>query len=187
MNDVPSILTDTRAKMAKAVEHLESEYSRIRTGRASTSLVKDIKANYYGSPTPLQQMANIAVQDARTIAIRPWDASALKDIEKAILASDLGITPTNDGKVIRLTVPPLTGERRQKLVAEIRDMAEQARVSIRNIRRDSNKFIDKLEKKSDITEDDQKKAKDDVQELTDYFEKKVNEIQEEKKEEVMEV
>ena len=187
MNDVPSILSDTRAKMAKAVEHLESEYSKIRTGRASTSLVKDMRVSYYGSPTPLQQMANIAVQDARTIAIRPWDASVLKDIEKAILASDLGITPTNDGKVIRLSVPPLTGERRQKLVAEIRDMAEQARVSIRNIRRDGNKLVDDLEKKSEITEDEQKKAKDDVQELTNKFEDKVNEVQEQKKEEVMEV
>ncbi len=187
MDDVRSVLEDAKKRMKKAVEVLESEYNHVRTGRANASLVSGLKVNYYGAPTPLSQMANIAVTDARTIAIRPWDPTAIKDIEKAILASDLGITPSNDGKVIRLTVPPLTGERRKALANQVNEMAEKARVSIRNIRREAIKKCEELKKNSVITEDDLERAKKDIQELTSDHEKMVNEVLEKKRKEIMEV
>ena len=187
MENIPSILKDTEEKMKRTVEHLEIEFSKVRTGRANVSLVSGIKVNYYGAMTPLEQMGNVAVSDARTIAIRPWDATAIKEIEKALMSSSLGINPNNDGKVIRLVVPPLTGERRKVLVNQIKDMAEKAKIAIRNIRREAIKVAEDLKKKSIITEDDLSKGKKQIQDLTNKYEKNVTASQDLKKEEVMEV
>ena len=170
------ILLLTEEKMEAGVEHLLKGFRTIRTGRASAGLVDHIKVDYYGTPTDLRQLASISVQEATTIVIKPFDASCIKDVERTIQASDLGITPMSDGKVIRLTVPPLSIERRNKLATQVKKMGEAAKVTVRNARRDANKELDKLQKASEITEDDCKKAKDDVQKLTNGTEKKINEI-----------
>ena len=187
MNDLAEIMDLSESRMSKTVTVLESDYARVRTGRANASLLTSLKVAYYGSPTPISQMANIAVTDARTIAIRPWDPSAIKDIEKAILGSDLGITPNNDGKIIRIVVPPLTGERRKVLGNQIKDMAEKAKISIRNIRREAIKAAEDLKKNSIITEDELDKAKKRIQDITNKYEKNVTETQESKRDEIMEV
>ena len=163
MSDPQTVLRDAEERMEKAVEVLSSEFSKIRTGRASVALLSGIRVSYYGNPTPLQQVANVAVTDARTICIRPWDASIIRDLEKAILASELGINPSNDGKMIRLVIPPLTGEKRKVLVTQIKDMAEKAKVSVRNIRRDAIKGLEEIKKGGAITEDALEKLKKDVQ------------------------
>jgi ribosome recycling factor len=187
MNDAQSVIKDSESKMDKTVEHLAVEFSKIRTGRANVSLVSGIRVTYYGNPTPLTQLANVALADARTIAIRPWEASVIKDIERAILSSDLGINPNNDGKMIRLVIPPLSGERRKILVNQIKDMSEKAKVAVRNIRRDTLKALDDLKKNSLVTEDALEKFKKDVQDLTNRFEKKIGEVQAAKTDEIMEV
>ncbi|GAB4150485.1 MAG: ribosome recycling factor [Planctomycetota bacterium] len=187
MNDAQSVISDSEGKMDKTVEHLSSEFSKIRTGRANVSLVSGIRVTYYGNPTPLTQLANVALADARTIVIRPWDTSVIKDIERAILASDLGINPNNDGKMIRLVVPPLSGERRKALVAQIKDMSEKAKVAVRNIRRDTIKALEDLKKNGLVTEDALDKLKKDVQDLTARYEKKIGDVQSSKTEEIMEV
>ena len=139
------------------------------TGRASTALVDGIKADYYGTPTPISQMASVAVPDSRTLTIQPWDKGGIAAVEKAILKSDLGLTPVNDGKIIRIVIPPLTEERRKDLVKVARKYSEEAKVAVRNVRRDANDGLKKLEKDKEITEDELKKAVDDVQKLTDKF------------------
>ena len=170
------ILFLAEEKMQGSTEHLLKEFRTIRTGRASAGLVDSIKVEYYGTPTDLRQLASISIQEATTIVIKPFDASCIKDIERTIQASDLGITPMSDGKVIRLTVPPLSIERRNKLVTQVKKLGEAAKVAVRNARRDANKELDKIQKASEITEDDAKKGKDDVQKLTNDTEKKINEI-----------
>ena len=170
---IDEILLETEEKMETAVDYLRKEFRGIRTGRASTGLVEHVKVDYYGSPTDLRQLATISTPDATMIVIKPFDPSSLKDIEKAIYTSGIGITPMTDGKLIRLTVPPLSTERRNQIAGQLKKMAEAARVTVRNARRDGNKEIDRQEKAGEMTEDDARKAKDQVQKLTGDYEKKV--------------
>ena len=167
--DIDTLLLDTEDRMEKALVALEREFAKLRTGRASTALVDGIKADYYGTPTPISQMASVAVPDSRTLTIQPWDKGGIGVVEKAILKSDLGLTPVNDGKIIRISIPPLTEERRKDLVKVARKYGEEAKVAVRNVRRDANDTLKKLEKDKSITEDEQKKAEADVQKLTDKF------------------
>jgi len=181
------IALDAEMKMEKAVEFLRSEYRTVRTGRASTALVENVKVDYYGSPTPLKQLANLSTPEANLIIIKPFDVGSIKDIEKAIMASSVGITPQNDGRIIRLTVPALSGERRQQLAMQVKQMAELARVTLRNIRRDANKAFDQAEKAKDLTEDDRDEGKKEMDELTKKFVKKIDDILKAKDQEIMEV
>ena len=181
------ILMDVEEKMEAAVHYLHNEFRGIRTGRASAGLVDHIKVEYYGSPTDLRQLAAIATPEATLIVIKPFDPSCLKDIEKAIYASDLGITPSVDGKVIRLGVPPLSGERRTQIVSQLKKMGEACRVTIRNARRDGNKEADRLQKASELTEDQAKKGKDAIQKLTSDYENKVSGALDAKTKEIEEI
>jgi ribosome recycling factor len=183
---IEETILETEEKMESAVDYLRGEMRGIRTGRASAGLVEYIKIDYYGTPTELRQLASISTPEANLIIIKPFDPGSLKDVEKAIQTSELGVTPSNDGKVIRLTIPPLSGERREQLVTQVRKMAEATRVAIRNARRDGNKDVDKLEKASEITEDDARDAKEQIQELTNTYEKKVSEIIDAKSQEIQE-
>ena len=180
------ILLDVEEKMEHGLEYLRTEYRGIRTGRASVGLVDHIKVDYYGSPTDLRQLATVSTPEASMIIIKPFDPGSLKEIERAIQTSDLGITPSTDGKVIRLTVPPLSGERRDQLIGQVKKMAEAARITIRNARRDGNKETDKQQKASELTEDEAKKGKDDIQKLTDRFEKTITELLDAKTKEIQE-
>ena len=184
---VDDVLLDAEERMEKAVEVLHDELRTIRTGRASTGLVENLKVDYYGAPTPLKSLANIATPQATLITIRPFDPNSLKDIEKAILASDIGITPSSDGKIIRLAVPPLSEERRKQLVQQTKHLAEETKVALRNVRRDGIKDLEAQEKGGEITEDDLHRAKDDVQELIHQYETKVDDLIAKKTEELMEV
>ena len=172
-------------KMNKSVAALEKEYGSIRAGRANPAILDRVTVDYYGTPTPIIQMAAVSVPEARMLQIQPWDASTLKDIEKAILASDIGITPANDGKIIRISFPPLTEERRKDLGKEISKMAEDSKVAIRSIRRDVNDKLKVMKKNSEITEDDVKKGEADIQKLTDKFVKKIDEVADAKEKEIM--
>lgn len=184
---IDDVLLDAEERMEKAVQVFGDGLRVIRTGTASSGLVEGIKVDYYGSPTALRQIAQIAIPDPQLIVVKPFDPSSLGDIEKAIQTSDIGIHPQSDGKVIRLTVPGLSQERREQLVARVRQMAEEARVAVRNIRRDANRHLDKEQKDSAISEDECRRAKDDVQELTDQYEQQVNELLEKKSRDLMEV
>jgi len=184
---IDDVLLDAEERMEKAVQVFSDGLRVIRTGTASSGLVEGIKVDYYGSPTALRQIAQIAIPDPQLIVIKPFDPSGLGDIEKAIQTSDIGIHPQSDGKVIRLTVPGLSQERREQLVARVRQMAEEARVAVRNIRRDANRHLDKEQKDSAISEDDCRRAKDDVQELTGQYEQQVNDLLEKKSRDLMEV
>ncbi|HOV16497.1 MAG TPA: ribosome recycling factor [Candidatus Cloacimonadota bacterium] len=174
-------------KMQKALDSLLHQFSKIRTGRASVSILDDVKINYYGSPTPVKQLCNISIPEARLIVIQPWDKTTLADIEKAILAANLGITPENDGNVIRLPFPPLTEDKRKEIVKNLKKMAEDARVAIRNIRRDINEEVKKNKKDSEISEDDEKKFLKEIQDITDDWIKKVDEAEKVKEKEIMEI
>ena len=174
-------------KMKKSVEAVERDFGAVRAGRANASVLNRIQGDYYGTPTPIQQIAAVASPDPRTLLITPWDASALKGIEKAIQESDLGINPQNDGKSIRLAFPQLTEERRKELVKQIRKYAENGKVAIRNIRRDAMESFKKKEKASEITEDDLKQAEKDLQKLTDDSSKKIDELLARKEKELMEI
>ncbi|HJA76658.1 MAG TPA: ribosome recycling factor [Candidatus Desulfovibrio gallistercoris] len=185
--DIETILLDAEDRMEKAMSALEREFAKLRTGRASTSLVDGIKADYYGTPTPISQMASVAVPDSRTITIQPWDKGGIAVVEKAILKSDLGLTPVNDGKIIRISIPPLTEERRKELVKVSRKYGEEAKVAVRNVRRDANDSLKKLEKDKTITEDEQKKAEADVQKLTDKFVGEVDKKCAAKEKEIMDI
>jgi ribosome recycling factor len=180
------ILLDAEERMEKAANVFRDELRGLRTGRATPALVDSIRVEYYGSPTPLKQLAQISTPDPQQIVIRPFDANCLKDVEKAIRSSDLGMSPSNDGKLIRLSVPPMSGEQRQKMVAHIKKKAEEAKVACRNIRRDANKALEGLEKGGDLTEDDLDKAKEDVQTLLKTYEDKVGEMADKKAKEVLE-
>lgn len=184
--DSDEILLTAEESMEKSVEHFHHQLVGIRTGRAAPGLVESIRVDYYGSSTPLKQLANISAPEAQLIVIRPFDASVMKEIEKAIQASDLGLNPNNDGKVIRLNVPSLSGDQRKKLVGRVKDLAEEARVAIRNIRRDANKHADNAVKDKTMTEDIRDQVKEDIQDLTKRFEAKVNEIADRKTAEIME-
>ena len=184
---IDDVLLEIEDKMDKAVAALRSDLLVIRTGRASPALVEKLVVECYGSSMPLNQMATIAVPEPRLLTIRPWDISVIGNIEKAILKSDLGLTPNNDGKIIRLPIPALTDERRRDLSKMVSRRAEEARVAIRNLRRDGLKEIGDLQKNKEISEDDFYKGKDDLQELTDDYIKKVDELGELKQAEIMEV
>ena len=183
---IDDILLECEEKMEHAVGYFAEELRGIRTGRASAGLVDHIKVDYYGSPTDLRQLASVSVPEPGLIAIKPFDPSCVKEIEKAIQASDLGITPSTAGKVIRLPVPALSGERRQHLVMQLKKMAEQARVVIRNVRRDCNKMADGEKNGNVLTEDDVDSCREDVQKLTDQYSEKIDEILDGKTREVME-
>lgn len=163
------MLTQYEEKMTKTVENLEGEYATIRAGRANPNILNKIKVEYYGVPTPMQQLANITVPEARTLMIAPWEPSLVKVIEKAILNSDLGLTPNNDGKNIILNFPELTEERRKEIVKDIKKKGENAKVAIRNVRRDANDAIKKMEKAGDISEDELKTNEDKIQKMTDKY------------------
>jgi len=181
-----STYSETSERMGKSIDALENELKRVRTGRASLNILDGIRVDYYGTQTPLNQMASLSVPESRLIVIQSWDATVVKDIEKAILASDLGLTPSSDGKLIRLAIPPLTEERRKELVKVIGKMCEDYKVAIRNIRRDSNEFLKMAKKEGDISEDDLFKGQDKVQEITDEFVKLIDEIFKEKEKEILE-
>jgi len=182
---VDDILLDAEERMDKAVTVFADNLRGIRTGTASAGLVESIRVDCYGSLTPLRQMAQIAVPDPTLIVVKPYDPSSLGEITKAIQASDIGINPQSDGKVVRLQVPPLSEERRKQIAGRLRELAEEARISVRNIRRDANKRLDKEQKASDITEDDCHGGKDDVQDLTKEHEKKISDILEKKTADIM--
>jgi ribosome recycling factor len=180
------ILLDVEERMEKAIDVLKHALAGIRTGRANPGLVDSLRVEVYGSSTPIKQVASVSAPEPTQIVIRPYDPGTAKDIEKAILASDLGFTPIYDGRVIRLNVPPLSTETRRKMVARIKDLAEEAKVSIRNIRRDGNKAADQEEKDKILSEDDCEKVKDEIQELTKKFEAKATEMAKAREAEVME-
>ena len=181
------MLTQYEEKMQKSVENLEAEYATIRAGRANPNILNKIKVEYYGVPTPMQQLANITVPEARTLVIAPWEPSLVKEIENAIMNSDLGITPNNDGRNIILNFPELTEDRRKELVKDIKKKGEGAKVAIRNIRRDANDAIKKMEKNGDISEDELKDNEDKIQKLTDKYVGQIDKAVESKSKEIMTV
>jgi len=183
---IKDLLNETEARMDKAVDALRDDLMTIRTGRASPALVERLPVEYYGTSTPLNQLATISVPEPRLLAIRPWDPNALADIERAILKSELGLTPSNDGKIIRLTIPRLTEERRQELVKIVGKRVEEGKIVIRNMRRDAIEDLRELESEKLISEDEFYRAKDDVQEITDDFIVKMDEIGRDKEQEITE-
>lgn len=180
-----TLIKTTEEKMNKTIAALEKEYAAIRAGRANPAVLDKITVDYYGVPTKIQQMAAVSVAEARVLVIQPWDASTLRSIEKAILTSDLGINPSNDGKIIRIAFPQLTEERRKEIVKDIHKMAEEGKVAIRSIRRDANEKLKAMKKNSTITEDDLKDGEKEIQNLTDKFCKKVEEVEKKKQQEIM--
>ena len=181
------VIKKCEEKMTKTCENLDGEFSNIRAGRANPNLLNRIMVEYYGTPTPMQQVGNISVPEPRIIQINPWEKSLLKAIEKAILASDLGITPTNDGTIIRLVFPELTEERRKELVKDIKKKGEAAKVAVRNVRRDANDTLKKMEKSTDITEDERKEGEEKIQKMTDKYVAKIDKSVENKSKEIMTV
>ena len=182
-----AVLKDAEERMKKVLATLDKEFSRLRTGRASSSLLDGLRVDYYSTMTQLDQLASVATPDSRSITIQPWDRKAFSEIEKAIMKSDLGLTPVNDGKVIRLNIPPLTEERRKDLVKMGKKHAEEAKVAVRNIRRDANELLKKKKNDKSINEDDQHKGQEDVQKLTDSYIAKTDEAFSKKEKEIMEI
>jgi ribosome recycling factor len=181
------LLADARERMGKSVESTNGEFASVRTGRASPALLDRIVVDYYGAPTPLRQLATISAPEARLLTVQPYDQSSIKAIERAIMESDIGLTPSNDGKLIRMTIPELNEERRRELVKVVRHIAEEGRVAIRNVRRDVNDHLKKLLREHKVSEDDEKQAVAEVQKLTDLHIEKINEILKKKEAEIMEV
>jgi len=184
MNNVKDVLQDVEAKMKKTLEATKREFNTIRTGHASTALVEGLKVNYYGEEVPLRQLAGISTPDAKLILIQPWDPKSIGDIEKAVLKSEIGITPMNDGKAIRLSVPPLTVERREELVKLIKKMEENGKVSLRSERHAGIETVDKLEKDKKIPEDEKFKGHKDIQNLTDKYSKEIDTLFKAKEKEI---
>jgi ribosome recycling factor len=180
-----NVLKELETRMSGAVDSLSREIASVRTGRASTALLDGIRVDYYGTPTPLNQMASVSTPDARTILIQPWEPAQLKEIEKAIVKSDLGLTPANDGKVIRLTMPTPTEERRKQLVKNVHKMAEDARVGIRSIRREANDKLKQMAKDRKVSEDDERRGHDQIQKTTDRFIGGVDEVLKKKEQEIL--
>lgn len=180
-----AVIDDGQKRMTGALSSLSKEFSRLRTGRASVTLIEPLMADYYGNPTPVGQIASLSTPDARTITIQPWDKAAFGAVEKAILKSDLGLNPVNDGKLIRISIPPLTEERRKELVKIAKKFTEEAKVAVRNVRRDLNEVLKKLQKDKDITEDEQRKLEAEVQKLTDDTIKKCDESFSAKEKEIL--
>ncbi len=184
--DFDEIVLDATDRMDKAIEILKKNLSGIRTGRANPGLVDSLRVDAYGSPTPIKQLASVGAPEPTQIVIRPYDASTIKDIEKAIVASDLGFNPQSDGRVIRINIPPLSTDVRKKMVTRIKELAEEAKVAIRNIRRDSNKHADQSEKDKVFSEDDCKNVKQEIQDLTKQYEDQVNDLAKAREHDVME-
>ena len=180
-------LKTARKHMEAAIDHLKKDLARIRTGRASTSLLDDLMVDYYGTPTPVAQVASVSVPEPRMLTVQPWEQNMVAPIERAIMQSDLGITPSNDGKLIRLPIPPLTEDRRKEFVKQAHKCGEETRVSIRNARRDAIDALKKLQKDGDLSEDDSKRGQDQVQKLTDDFGARVEDILKRKDAEIMEI
>ncbi len=181
------IINDAKDRMGKSLSSMDEDFNTIRTGRASSALFDRVKVEYYGNPTPLNQMATVSIPEARLVVIQPWDKSTLGDIEKAIQRSELSVNPSNDGKVIRINIPPLTEERRKEYVKVAKGMAEQARVAVRNIRREANEELKKRQKSGDLSEDEEKRGEDEIQKLTDDFVEQINKKLEAKEQEILEI
>lgn len=181
------IIKDAEDRMRKSVEAFRHDLASMKAGRATPAILDKLRVDYYGTPTPINQVANIEIPDARTIMIKPWDRTQLKAIEKAILTSDLGLNPNNDGVVIRLAIPPMTEDRRKELVKVVHKRTEEERVVVRNVRRDANDQVKRSEKDKEISEDESKRAQDEVQKLTDRYIKEVDQIMATKEKEIMEV
>ncbi len=182
-----TVIKNAEDKMQKSVNHLETEFAEIRAGRANPSVLDKVRVDYYGSPTPINQIAAVSVTEARTLTIQPWDASLLRAIEKAIQTSDIGINPQNDGKLIRMVFPPLTEDRRKEIVKDIAKMGEEAKVAVRAIRREAMEKLKAMKKSSEITEDDQKHGEKKIQDITDNNIKKIESLTEKKQKQVMEI
>ena len=181
------LLTKTEERMKRRIAHLEEEYKSIRAGRANPNVLDKVKVDYYGTPTPVNQVATVSVPEARIITIQPWDASILNDIMKAIQMSDIGINPQNDGKMLRLAFPPSTEDRRKEIVKDVAKIGEDTKVQIRNVRRDAIDDLKKMKKDGEITEDDQKSGEKKIQDLTDKYIKKTDSISADKQKEIMEL
>ncbi|MDH3974819.1 MAG: ribosome recycling factor [Deltaproteobacteria bacterium] len=184
---IEDTIDDMKKAMNKAIDSLRRELAKVRTGRASTALLDSIVVDYYGTMTPVNQMATVSVPESRLVTIQPWDATAIEAIEKAILTSDLGLNPNNDGKLIRLSIPPLTEETRRDMVKLAKKFAEDSRISVRNARRDANDLLKSLEKEKEISEDELKRAQDEVQKITDEYIKNVDSIIKNKETDIMEI
>ncbi len=182
-----AVLAEAKDSMVKSLEHLHAKLRTVRTARASSALVDNIRVDYYGTLTPLSQLSAISIPEPRQIVIKPFDASVLKEVEKAIMKSDLGITPQNDGKVLRLQMPPLSGEQRKKYAAKVKEMGEEGRIAMRNGRREFNKRADGLAKSGELTEDDNRQLHDEIQKLLKDYEKRVDDVLEKKVAEIMEI
>ena len=180
-----TLLKDLETRMTAAIDALGREFATVRTGRASAALLDGLRVDYYGTPTPVNQMASISVPDARTLVIQPWEAGQLKAVEKAIIASDLGITPVNDGKLLRLTMPTPTEERRKQLVKTVHKMAEEARVAVRNVRREANDRLKAMAKDKKVSEDDERRGHDQIQKATDKHIARVDELLKKKEQEIL--
>ena len=180
------ILLDTEDRMEKAVSHLKNSLAGIRTGRANPGLVDTLRVDVYGSPTPIKQLASVGAPDPSQIVVRPYDPSTLKDIEKAIIGSDLGFNPQNDGRLIRIVIPPLSTEVRRKMVSRIKELTEEGRVSVRNVRRDGNKAADQAEKNKEFSEDDRDAIKSEIQDLTKKYEAQITELSKARENDVIE-
>ena len=184
---IADVKSKTSTGMAKALESFKRDLSKVRTGRASLSLLDDIRVDYYGTPTPLSQVGTLAVPEPRLITIQPWEKKLVSEIEKAILKSDLGLNPSSDGQVIRLNFPPLTEERRKEMVKQVKRMGEDAKIAIRNARREANDALKKLEKDKAITEDEHKRAEKDIQDVTDDYIARVDQVIADKEKDLMEI
>lgn len=184
---IQELYNEAEGKMNKAIDVLKKDLASLRAGRANPGLLDKIVVDYYGAPTPINQMANISAPEARLLVIQPWDKSIMPEIEKAILKSDLGLTPSSDGTIIRIAIPQLTEERRRELVKVIKKKAEESKVAVRNIRRDANEELKLFEKEGEISQDDSRKGQDKIQELTDKYVKKVDDVMANKEAEIMEV
>jgi len=185
MADTQGMMKDVETKMTSAFEALGREFAAVRTGRASAGLLDGIRVDYYGTPTPLNQMASISVPDARTLVIQPWEASQLKAIEKAIMTSDLGLTPVNDGKIVRLAMPSPTEERRKQLAKTVHKIAEESRVAVRSLRREANDRLKAMAKDKKVSEDEERRSHDQIQKTTDRFIAKVDELLKKKEQEIL--
>jgi len=182
---MPTVIQELESRMTGAIEALGREFAAVRTGRASASLLEGIRVDYYGTATPLAQMASVSVPDARTITIQPWEVGQLKEIEKALIKSDLGITPMNDGKMLRLTMPTLTEERRKQLAKSVGKIAEESRVAVRNFRREANEKLKALARDKKVSEDEERRGHDQIQKTTDRFVAKVDELLKKKEQEIL--
>ncbi|MCP4115441.1 MAG: ribosome recycling factor [Desulfobacteraceae bacterium] len=184
---IKEVCQEARDRMTKSVQALEKEMTRVRTGRATMTMLDGVKVDYYGTLTPLNQMASVAIPESRLITVQPWDVSAIKEVEKGILKANLGLTPSSDGKIIRISIPPLTEERRKEIAKTVHNTCEDFKVAVRNIRRDSNDTLKSLQKDGDISEDENFNAQKQVQDITDEFVKKIDSVFGAKEKEVLEI